>query len=92
MNKYVVAFSIVASLCVHANLQSAETDFPANHLISILEKYVDDSGMVNYLQIEAVLYFISLHLNEEDSAFLEEGNPGVKYLKYDWSLNARKIQ
>ena len=69
------------------------------YLSSILKWYGDDfidvytpeSGFTGQNKKErAVLYFISLHLREEDRAFLEEGNLRIKYLKYDWSLNIRK--
>ncbi|MFC2164902.1 DUF547 domain-containing protein [Acidobacteriota bacterium] len=56
-----------------------------------IDVYSPKSGFAKRNKKEkAVLYFISLHLEEEDSALLDEGNLGVKYLKYDWSLNARR--
>jgi hypothetical protein len=38
----------------------------------------------------AVLYFISLYLQEEDRKFLEEGSYKIKYLNYDWTLNEQE--
>lgn len=35
----------------------------------------------------AVLNFITNYLNEEDKAYLEQGDYEVKYLGYDWGLN-----
>lgn len=58
-----------------------------------VDVYSPKSGFAGQNKKEkAVLYFISLHLNEEGRSYLEEGNLGVKYLKYDWSLNARNAQ
>ncbi len=58
-----------------------------------IDDYTPKSGFANKNKKErAVLHFISLHLNDEDRRFLEEGNFGVKFLKYDWSLNERKTE
>jgi hypothetical protein len=38
----------------------------------------------------AVLYFISLHLQEEDRKFLEESSYNIKYLNYDWTINEQE--
>jgi hypothetical protein len=38
----------------------------------------------------AVLYFVSLYLQEEDKKFLEQGSYRIKYLNYDWTLNEQE--
>lgn len=39
---------------------------------------------------KTVLYFISLHLGDEDRTFLKEESYKIKYLKYDWTLNEKE--
>jgi hypothetical protein len=55
-----------------------------------IEVYTPESGFVDANQKErAVLYFISLHVPEEDKRYLEKGSYSIRYQKYDWTLNER---
>jgi hypothetical protein len=41
---------------------------------------------------KAVLYFVSLHVPEEDKRYIKNASYSVRYTKYDWSLNERHAQ
>ncbi len=51
--------------------------------------YGVDSGFTGNDKQRAVLNFISSYVSPEDKAYLEAGDYKVKYLKYDWALNAQ---
>jgi hypothetical protein len=40
---------------------------------------------------KAVLYFVSLHVSEEDRLYLENASYSIRYTKYDWSLNENEM-
>jgi hypothetical protein len=58
-----------------------------------IDVYKPESGFAKANQKErAFLYFVSLHVPEEDRRFLVEGEYSIRYTKYDWSLNERNMQ
>lgn len=58
-----------------------------------VDVYKPESGFSNANPKErAVLYFVSLHVPEEDKRYLEKGKYSIRYVKYDWSLNERNAQ
>jgi hypothetical protein len=55
-----------------------------------IDVYKPESGFAKTGNKErAILYFVSLHVPEEDRQYLEEGKYSIRYSKYDWSLNER---
>jgi hypothetical protein len=57
-----------------------------------VDVYIPKSGFSDVNNKErSVLYFISLHVPENDRQYLEKGKYSIRYAKYDWSLNERKI-
>lgn len=58
-----------------------------------VDVYKPESGFVDFKRRErAVLYFVSLHVPENDKHFLKNGTYDIRYTKYDWSLNDRTSQ
>lgn len=53
------------------------------------ETYGVDGKFDGNSKQRAVLNYLSTKLNSEERQFLEQGNYKVKYLDYDWSLNAQ---
>lgn len=51
--------------------------------------YGVESGFTGNDKQRAVLNFISAYVSPEDKAYLEAGGYKVKYLNYDWALNAQ---
>ncbi len=50
--------------------------------------YVPETGFKKRNRKEkAVLYFISLYLQEKDRKYLEKRSYRIKYINYDWTLN-----
>ena len=52
-----------------------------------IPSYGTDEGFAGNEAERAVLNFISNYVDDEDKAFLQEGNYRVSYIDYDWSLN-----
>ena len=54
-----------------------------------IPQYGTDEGFTGSEKQRAVLNFISNYVSPEDARYLKAGNYKVKYLDYDWSLNAQ---
>ena len=56
-----------------------------------VKRYTPPSGFAGFNKAQrATLYYVSLHLNKANAAFLKNQKYKIKYLDYDWSLNEQK--